>query len=92
MSPAAEDTIVVSAQTGATPAEANLLVAFTRMETKVDVVLSQHGQKLDDHEARLRVVEDRKTVSPLALWTSVCSAAAFAVGLLTIFDKLQPGS
>jgi GTPase len=42
----------------ATPTEASLLVAFTRMETKVDVVLGQHGTKLDDHEARLRKVED----------------------------------
>lgn len=92
MSSSPDETILVAAHSGATPAEANLLVAFTRMETKVDVVLSQHGQKLDDHEARLRVVEDRKTVSPLALWTAVCSAAAFAGVLLTIFDKLQPGS
>lgn len=92
MSPSPEDTIVVSTHSGATPAEANLLVAFTRMETKVDVVLSQHGQKLDDHETRLRTVEDRPTVSPRALWTAVCSAVAACAALLTVLDKLQPGS
>jgi len=55
------------AQHGATQAEASLLVAFTRMETKVDVVLTQHGAKLEDHETRLRVVEDRPSASPTEL-------------------------
>jgi hypothetical protein len=87
-----EPIVVAAAQTGATPAEANLLIAFTRMETKVDVVLTQHGQKLDDHELRLRKVEDRPTVSPRALWTAVCSAVAACAALLTVLDKLQPGS
>lgn len=61
-----DDPFVVT-QTGATHAEANLLVAFTRMETKVDVVLTQHGAKLEDHETRLRKVEDRPHIDPTKL-------------------------
>ncbi|PSL04141.1 hypothetical protein CLV30_106146 [Haloactinopolyspora alba] len=34
---------------------------LTRLETKLDVVLTQHGTKIDDHEDRLRVVEARET-------------------------------
>jgi len=47
-----------------TGTDASLLVAFTRMETKVDVVLTQHGAKLEDHETRLRRVEDRRVADP----------------------------
>ena len=75
----------------ATATEANLLIAFTRMETKVDVVLTQHGQKLEDHEARLRVVEDRRTVSPTALWTAVTTGAGLVFGAVTLFSNLLSG-
>lgn len=53
-----------------TPAstEAALLIAFTRMEAKVDVALAQHGadlkahaDDLTDHETRLRNLEARPT-------------------------------
>lgn len=68
-------------------AATDVLVSLTRMEAKMDVALAQHGAKisahgdaLDDHEERLRVVESRKTVSPGALWATVGSAvAAFGV-------------
>lgn len=51
--------------------DAALLVAFTRLEGKVDVALVQHSAEIkterergDDHEARLRVVEARPAVPP----------------------------
>lgn len=78
--------------TGSTSgAEASLLIAFTRMETKVDVVLSQHGAKLEDHEARLRAVEDRRTVSPTGLWAAVTTGAGLVFGALTILLKIIAG-
>lgn len=59
----------------------DLLIALTRLEAKVDVVLAQHGadlrahgQDLADHEARLRVIEQKPTVSPRVLWTVTASA------------------
>lgn len=68
-------------------AEENILVAITRLEAKVDVALarqtatlSKHDETLSDHESRIRKVEERKTVSPAALWATVGSAiAAFGV-------------
>lgn len=46
--------------------DAAVLVAITRMEAKVDVALAQHGadiksqgRHLEDHEARLRLLEAR---------------------------------
>lgn len=51
--------------------EASLLVAFTRLEGKVDVALTQHGADIKsltavsaDHEARLRAQEARPSASP----------------------------
>jgi hypothetical protein len=70
--------------------DTNLIVALTRVETKVDVVLSQHGAKLEDHEGRLRKVEARRTVSPRTLWTSVISAAGLVLTLIAIFDRFLP--
>lgn len=72
----------------------DLLIAFTRMEAKVDIALAQHGAKLDeiakdvtDHETRVRVIEGRSTVSPTGLWTTVLGAIT-AFGLLaTLYDR-----
>lgn len=44
-------------------ASPELLLAFTRLEAKVDIVLVQHGQRLEDHELRLRAVEDRPALT-----------------------------
>jgi hypothetical protein len=72
-----------------------LLVGMTRLEAKVDVVLAQHGAKIDahasdlqDHEERLRVLEARPTVSPRVLWTTVASiitALAAVLGSIALF-------
>lgn len=66
-----------------------------RLEAKVDIALAQHKQRLDDHavdlgdhEGRLRALENKSTVSPSQLWTSVLSgltavsAAAAAINIL----------
>jgi hypothetical protein len=85
------DDLTLGSSTTATPTEANLLIAFTRMETKVDVVLTQHGAKLEDHETRLRVVEDRRTVSPAALWTAVTTGSGLVFGAVTILLNVLAG-
>lgn len=74
----------------------DLLIAFTRMEAKVDIALAQHGAKLDeiakdviDHETRVRVIEGRSTVTPTGLWTTVLGAlTAFGV-LATLYDRFM---
>ena len=66
-----------------------------RLEAKVDVALAQHGARLDnhtadlaDHETRIREVEQRKTVSPTALWTAVLGGLSGAGVLVAIFNTL----
>ena len=74
----------------------DLLIAFTRMEAKVDIALAQHGAKLDeivkdvtDHETRVRVIEGRSTVTPMGLWSAVLGAIT-AFGLLTtLYDRFM---
>lgn len=75
--------------------DAAVLVALTRMEAKVDIALAHHGaeiktqgQAVEDHEARIRVLESRSTVSPRALWTAVVSAGGLIIGVLTFLDKV----
>lgn len=75
-------------------AETSLLIAFTRLEGKVDVALAQHGADLKahaddlaDHEARLRVLEATPTVSPKTLWTVVVSASGLIFSALTLLDR-----
>lgn len=72
-----------------------LLVALTRLEGKIDLILAQHSadigahrERLDDHERRLRTVEQTPTVSPAKLWTAVCTAAGLIVSILTFVSPL----
>lgn len=74
--------------------EASLLIAFTRMEAKVDVALAQHasdlknqGANITDHEARLRTLETTPTVSPRVLWTTVASALGLMFAAYPIFER-----
>lgn len=78
-----------------TKAEADLLIAFTRLEGKVDVALAQHGadlavhgRELSDHETRLRALENTPTVSPRALWTTVASAAGLAIAAAPLVQQI----
>jgi hypothetical protein len=63
-------------------------VMLARFETKLDIVLGQHSATLKDHESRLRVVEDRKTVSPTALLASSATVIALIGGVFTILDRV----
>ena len=63
-------------------------IMLARFETKLDLVLGQHGQKLDDHEGRLRAVEDRKTVSPSQLLATSAKVVALMGGSFTVLDRL----
>lgn len=81
-----------------TPAETSLLIAFTRLEGKVDVALAQHGadlkahhETLADHEARLRALESTPTVSPRVLWTALVSASGIIFSALTLIDRFYTG-
>ncbi|WGH21095.1 membrane protein [Arthrobacter phage Cassia] len=78
-----------------TKAETDLLIAFTRLEGKVDVALAQHGadiavhgKEIQDHEARLRTLESTPTVSPRTLWTTVASAAGLMVAAYPIIQQI----
>ena len=53
-----------------------LIVAITRIETKVDMALDQHGKKLEDHEGRIRSVEARPTFAPWKIWSALLGAIA----------------
>jgi hypothetical protein len=68
-----------------------------RLEAKVDVALAQHGARLDnhtadlaDHEARLREVEQRKTVSPWQLWLAVTGGVGTLAALAGLVSTLIP--
>lgn len=68
----------------------DLRILLARFETKLDLVLGQHENKLTDHEARLRLVEDRKTVTPMGLLASSATMVALLGGTFTILDRLYP--
>lgn len=78
--------------------ETSLLIAFTRLEGKVDVALAQHGADLKahaadlaDHEDRLRKLEANPTVSPKQLWAVVVSASGLIFSALTLIDRIYGG-
>lgn len=75
--------------------EAALLVAFTRLEGKVDVALVQHSAEIkaettrgDDHERRLRALESKPTITPRQLWTTIAPAATIAIALAAYLTNL----
>jgi hypothetical protein len=68
--------------------EVKFHVTLARLETKIDLVLSQHGQRLEDHESRIRSVEERKTVSPSQLLASSATVIALMGGTFTILDRV----
>lgn len=78
-----------------TRSETDLLIAFTRLEGKVDVALVQHGAELaahtgelKDHEDRIRRLELTPTVGPKALWTAVASAAALLLAAGPVLTRI----
>lgn len=78
-----------------TKTDTELLIAFTRLEGKVDVALTQHGADIavlsresKDHETRLRALENTSTVSPRTLWTVVASAAGLVLAAAPVIEKI----
>lgn len=78
-----------------TRSETDLLIAFTRLEGKVDVALAQHGadlalhgRELKDHEDRLRRLELTPTVTPRTLWTVIASAAGLVLAAGPLLGRL----
>jgi hypothetical protein len=69
-------------------AQMEIRILLARFETKLDLVLGQHEATLKDHESRLRTVEDRKTVTPMALLASSATVVALLGGVFTILDRL----
>ncbi|WP_092965324.1 hypothetical protein [Agromyces sp. CF514] len=69
-------------------AEDSMPAWAVRLETKVDLVLGQHGTRLEDHETRLRIQESRRFVSPAQLWGGVLAALAGASALTTLLNWL----
>lgn len=61
-----------------------------RLETKVDLVLSQHSAKIDDHEVRIRAIDAaqkaQRYVTPAQFWAGVIGAIAAASGLVTLLN------
>lgn len=66
----------------------DLRILLARFETKLDLVLSQHDGRLVDHEARVRILELRKTVTPMGLLASSATLVALMGGTFTILDRL----
>lgn len=78
---------------------------LARMETKLDIVIGQHGGQLADHEARLRttassddlkaletdvrVLQDRKTVSPSGLLGAIAGGVGILGGLIVILQNIN---
>jgi hypothetical protein len=53
-------------------------------------VVPAHTKTIEDHEARLRKLEDRRTVSPRDLWVGITGAIAAGAGLATLIRALIP--
>ncbi|AYN57741.1 membrane protein [Arthrobacter phage DrManhattan] len=84
-----------SPESSPTKAETDLLIAFTRLEGKVDVALAQHGadiavhgREIRDHEDRIRALENTPTVSPRVLWTTVASAAGLVLAAMPLIERI----
>jgi hypothetical protein len=83
---------------GSSPDDSTLVV-LTRLEAKVDVALAHHGasidahrREIDDHEGRLRRLEERRTISPRELWGAVGSGAAFVLVVVNLWNALNLGA
>ena len=63
-------------------------VTLARIETKVDVVIGQHGQTLADHEVRIRNVEAQPFVTTKGLVAALVSTSAIFGGAAFFIDRL----
>ncbi|GAB1641779.1 hypothetical protein [Krasilnikovia sp. MM14-A1259] len=74
---------------------ASVLIAFARLEGKVDAALAiqstkgdEHTRRLDDQEVRLRHLEATPTVTPRAMWSAVATIAAIVSALTPLLARL----
>lgn len=74
--------------TGSASEVSDVRVTLARFETKLDLVIGQHGTRLDDHEGRLRAVEARPTVTPKGLVAAIASTVAILGGSVAFLDRL----
>ena len=84
--PDSQTNVKVEAGGGADATEFRVMLA--RFETKLDLVLGQHDHRLNDHESRVRSLEERKTVSPAQLLATSASVVALMGGTFTVLDRL----
>lgn len=63
-------------------------ILLARLETKLDLVIGQHGTRLTDHETRIRVVEARPYVTPKGLVAALVSAASIFGGAAFFIDRM----
>lgn len=72
----------------------SVLVLIARIEGKLDAVL-QRGEaaekRQEDHEARIRVLEAKPSVSPRFLWLAVTSGAACVYSIIQFVDYIRQG-
>lgn len=51
--------------------------------------LEKLGEDFNDHEERIRKLEDRRTVSPAQLWTGLLGAITAGTALVTLIVNLS---
>ncbi|HEY0774178.1 MAG TPA: hypothetical protein VGD51_08865 [Nocardioidaceae bacterium] len=68
------------------PSESSAVI-LARMEVKLDHALASQA----DHEQRIRVLEDKKTVSPFQLWTVTASGVATLGVIAGLASKIIGG-
>jgi hypothetical protein len=61
---------------------------LTSIETKLDIVLKDHGDRLNDHETRIRAQENKSTISPKTLWTSLTGAVITSASAISAIEWL----
>lgn len=68
----------------------DVFVTLARLEAKVDVAIARQGAQIeahdadiDDHEARIRALENQPHIKPFTLWTAL-------IGGITAFVALSP--
>jgi len=69
--------------------EEDVRLWLTRLETKLDVVLDQHGTTLNDHETRIRNLEKRPIgLTGNRLVAGAVAVLGLAISIMTVLDRL----
>ena len=65
---------------------------WVRLETKIDLVVKDHGDQINDHEDRIRSLEQRPVVTPRGLVAAISSAVVILGGLVGLLSQVQIGA